>query len=110
MASQSRFVSGNNQDSYPNSVFSAHGEVDVRKRKIFVFRKTILLPATKGPGKQIRRILIFDDHPDSLRLILERPANRQVHRTAQNRGSSRHLVLLGMVLIAASLAMFWPLL
>jgi len=72
-------------------------------------KKTSRLPATNGPVKTIRRILIFDDHPDSLRLILGRPANRHAYRPGADRTSSRNLILPGMAILAALLAMFWPL-
>src|SRR3984893_9580318 len=49
--------------------FSVTGQRPGRTRKIFVIKKTSRLPSTNAAGKKIRRILIFDNHPDSLRLV-----------------------------------------
>src|ERR1700737_4920038 len=51
--------------------FSMTGGQRGRTRKIFVIKKTSRLPSTNAAGKKIRRILIFDNHPDSLRLVSE---------------------------------------
>jgi hypothetical protein len=72
-------------------------------------KKTSHLRAANGPGKIIRRILVFDDHPDSLRLILGGPANRQAYRIARDRVSFRDFILPGMAILAALFAMLWPL-
>ena len=83
----------------------------VRKRKLFVFTKTSRLLTTEGgPGRQIHRILIFDDHPDSLRLILGGSACAEVSRSAQKRVRARSLILPAVALIIALLTMFLPLL
>jgi hypothetical protein len=74
-----------------------------------VIKQVRRLESTTGAHKNIRRILIFDDHPDSLRLILGSPANRQADRAARGRASSRHLILPGIAIIVALLGMFWPL-
>jgi hypothetical protein len=59
-------------------------------------------------GKTIRRILIFDNHPDSLRLASELLYS-DIDVTSPRRINSSH-VTLGLVLIfALVLGIFWPL-
>ncbi len=82
----------------------------VRRRKIFVIKQTGRLLTAGGPGKKIRRILVFDDHPDSLRLVFTEVANRPVYPTPQKRAGSRQLILPGLALIVGlAAAMLWPL-
>jgi len=51
----------------------------------------------------IRRVLIFDDHPATIRLLDE------IER-AQRRESRLALVLCSVLIVLLMLAMFWPLL
>src|SRR2546427_12170081 len=51
--------------------FSLPGQRSGRARRIFVIKKTSRLRATNGVDKKIRRILIFDNHPEILRLAFE---------------------------------------
>jgi hypothetical protein len=57
----------------------------------------------------MQRILIFDDHPDSLRLVFGRPARRQVNHTAPQRARWWDPVLGWMLLMVALILMFLPL-
>jgi hypothetical protein len=59
-------------------------------------------PVTVG-GKIIRHILIFDNHPASLRLLVATGA-------APGRRSELWAVLALLLVLAASIGMFWPLL
>jgi hypothetical protein len=55
-------------------------------------------------GKTIRDVLIFDDHPASLRLLLGRdPASRRQNEFL-------YAVLAIVLILAAGLGMFWSLL
>jgi hypothetical protein len=55
-------------------------------------------------GKTIRHIVIFDNHPDSLRLLL----NSDLIPRRQN--ELFYAVLTIVLVLAAGLGMFWPLL
>jgi len=66
------------------------------------------LPASSG-GKTIRSILIFDNHPDSLRLVFERRANPHSDLSAPERVISWELILASILTMAALIGMFWPL-
>jgi hypothetical protein len=97
----------------------------IRAKKIFVikqssrpfdFRSGQALAAPNAARKKIRHILIFDDHPDSLRLVFGRRANPSgrrvnphVHLSAPPRASSWELILVSMLTVGALVAMFWPL-
>jgi hypothetical protein len=48
----------------------ANAQSSVPARRIFIVRQASRLSANDTQSKTIRRILVFDDHPDSLRLIL----------------------------------------
>jgi hypothetical protein len=80
----------------------------VRARKIFVIKHAIRGPAKNAARKTGRRVLIFDNHPDSLRLVFGRP-NPHVDPSALQRASWRELVLLWMLAVGLLIAMFWPL-
>src|SRR5437868_2522044 len=85
------------------------GQPPVREKMVFIIRQTTsFLPTTSDAAKNVQHILIFDDHPDSLRLVLGEPA-----KPYANHAVARHVtswVLLCSILIVGLLiAMFWPL-
>jgi hypothetical protein len=55
-------------------------------------------------GRTIRHIVIFDNHPDSLRLLLSSDL------IPQRRKEFFYAVLIIVLVLAAGLGMFWPLL
>jgi hypothetical protein len=87
-------------------------------RKIFVIRRVRrpfdsrlgqALPATNAVAKKIRRILIFDNHPDSLRLVFGRGASPWVDLSDRQYGSSWIFVMVCVLALIALIGMFWPL-
>ena len=81
----------------------------VPARKIFVVKQTSHLPATNAAaGKTVRRILIFDNHPDSLRLVFDHSAPSHVHLSNPQRTPSSVVALL-WILVVGLMAMFLPL-
>jgi hypothetical protein len=98
-----------------------HDSTGSGRRKIFAI-VTPPMPADRGCKKTIRRILIFDNHPHSLRLVSGQRLNPDVDLAtgrvrvaavtglAAPRPASHLHVILGLVLIMTLvLAMFWPL-
>jgi hypothetical protein len=80
----------------------------VRARRIFVVKQTRWLPPTPlTAGKRVKLILVFDNHPDSLRLVFG-PRASPVHLSdAQDTPSS--VVALLWILVVGLMAMFLPL-
>jgi hypothetical protein len=98
--------------------FPVSRQPGIRAKKIFVIKESSrpfesrsghALPATNAARKRIQRILIFDDHPDSLRLVLGRRVNPQAHLSAPPPASSWEVILVSIVTVGALVAMFWPL-
>src|SRR6266403_5001827 len=79
-------------------------------RKIFVIKQAGRLLSTNGTHKEIRRIVIFDNHPDSLRLVFGRRANPDVDLSVRRRATLRDLILVSMLTMGALIGMFWPIL
>jgi hypothetical protein len=90
--------------------FPVTGHRSGRRKKIFVIKKTSRLPSTNGAGKKIRRILIFDNHPESLRLVFGRRPHPDVDLSRPQRVSSWELIIVLIVTVAGLVGMFWPLL
>jgi len=81
-----------------------------RTRKIFVINQARRLASINGTKKKLRRILIFDDHPDSLRLVFEGGASRHDDLSVPPRATSWDLILVSILAMVALIGMFWPLL
>jgi len=71
-------------------------------------KQTRLLAANNGPVKSVQHIVMFDDHPDSLRIIFGAPANSQTNDATDDDGSLR-FVLPGIAILVVLIAMFLPL-
>jgi hypothetical protein len=64
---------------------------------------------TSVAGKTIRRIMIFDNHPDSLRLVLKSGLDLEGDAAASRR-ERRRSIICGFILIAMVVAaLLWPL-
>ena len=105
---------------HPNlaRAFPVSGQPGIRAKRIFVikqssrpfdFRSGQALAALNAARKKIRHILIFDDHPDSLRLVFGRRVNPHAHLSAPPPANSWELILVTMLTMGALVAMFWPL-
>src|SRR5437868_6193645 len=91
------------RDSAPSGQPRVHG------KRIFIIRQTTSFPPTSsGAGKNVQHILIFDDHPDSLRLVFGEPENPRVDRAVPRRLAS-WVVLFSILTLGLLAAMFWPL-
>jgi hypothetical protein len=78
-------------------------------RRIFVMKQTGLFAANNGPVKSVQHILMFDDHPDSLRIIFRDPANSKSDDTTDDGGSLREFILPGIAILVGWTAMLLPL-
>jgi hypothetical protein len=85
---------------------SVSGEAGVRSRKIFIIKQVQV--QAKDPRKKIRRILIFDNHPDSLRLVLGRRVDSHVDLSHSERMTSSGVALLWILVVLLMIGMVWP--
>jgi hypothetical protein len=71
---------GGSHDDDPvmRGVSSANAQSSVPARRIFIIRQASRLSANDTQSKTVRHILVFDDHPDTLRLILGDSADESV--------------------------------
>jgi hypothetical protein len=99
---------GHSSDSF--GFLSRGGEPGARAKRIFVIRQAIPLPPTNSTeGKNAQHILIFDDHPESLRLVFG-STTPKLDLSRPPRASSSQLILLSILAIGLLLAILWPLL
>jgi hypothetical protein len=89
---------------------SASEQSSIRAKRIFVISRVSLLPATNTQGKTIQRILIFDDHPASLRLVFGRRTSPRVRWPTPPSAQWWELPLAWMLLLGVLIMMFSPLL
>src|SRR5260370_22020742 len=111
MALPRSFVRPNAEDQLNLArTFSLPGQRSGRARKIFVIKKTSRLRSTNGADKKIRRILVFDNHPESLRLVYGRRRSPDIDLSVPQRASSSELIIVSLLTVAALVGMFWPVL
>src|SRR5438270_962773 len=79
-------------------------------RSIFVIKQTVRLPSTNEAGTKIQRILVFDNHPDTLRLVFGRGSHPSIDPSGPQRVSSWQLIIVSIVIMGGLVGMFWPLL
>lgn len=107
--------SSREDDSFLPRCQFASGPSSIGARRIFVVNQTSQLPAGDTQGQTIQRILIFDDHPNTLRLVFGRGARPPVEPEVEEGKRWWEpiwgwTVLLGvMVLLLLSLFLKWPL-
>jgi hypothetical protein len=73
-------------------------------------KKTSFLPSRGGSVKCLRHILVFDDHPDSMRLILGPSAKRHAYHSGAGRARLRSLIFPGIAILPALVGLAWLLL
>jgi hypothetical protein len=77
-----------------------------RKRIFAIVSRPI---PTGVEGKTIRRILIFDNHPDSLRLVFETGVDLNSDDAAWRRKRRASVICGSILIIVVVAAMLWPL-
>src|SRR6476660_7201124 len=87
----------------------ANGQGGLRSRRIFVIEQVRRLESTTHDAKE-RRILIFDDYPESLRLLLEHCSTPPPKLSAPEPVISWEVVLASILTIGALIAMLWTIL
>ena len=87
---------------------SGSGKPAIRAKRIFVIKRVRRLPATNTYGKTIQRILIFDDHPASLRLVLGHRVSPQTDRRTSQRAGWWEPILAWMMIAGALILVLAP--
>ena len=77
------------------------------KKRFFIIKQAVQLPPTNSAeSRTVQHVLIFDDHPESLRLVFGAAA-AQVDLSRLPGASSRHLVLLSILIMGLLSAILW---
>jgi hypothetical protein len=79
-------------------------------RKIFIITQVRRSATPTAAGGKTQRVLVFDNHPDSLRLLFGRLPDRHVDLSKPQRVSSWELILVSILTMSALIGMFWPIL
>jgi hypothetical protein len=76
-------------------------------KRFFIIKQAVQLPSTNSTEtRTVQHVLIFDDHPESLRLVFGGAA-AQVDLSRLPGASSRHLVLLSILIMGLLSAILW---
>jgi hypothetical protein len=76
-------------------------------KRFFIIKQAVQLAATNfAESRTVQHVLIFDDHPESLRLVFGGAA-AQVDLSRTTGGRSRHLVLLSILIMGLLCAILW---
>jgi hypothetical protein len=78
-------------------------------KRFFIIKQAVQLPPTSSAGSRtVQHVLIFDNHPESLRLVFGGAA-AQVDLSRPPGASLWYLVLLSIVIISSLIAILWAL-
>ena len=88
----------------PFRFLSFDRQVGTGTKKFFIIKQAVQLPPTSSAGSRtVQHVLIFDDHPESLRLVFGAAA-AQVDLSRPPGASLWYLVLLSIVIISSLIA------
>jgi hypothetical protein len=96
------------EDRSANS-FRVHslGRPGIGAKRFFIIKQAIQLPPTNSAeSRTVQHVLIFDDHPESLRLVFG-GATAEIDLSRPRSVSSRHLVLLSILIMGLLSAILW---
>src|SRR4051812_38396928 len=80
-----------------------------RRKRIFIVREVQLLPAADTTSRKMQRILVFDNHPETLRLIFGGRADADADFSEPQPTSLSEFVIATALTVVAVMGMFWPL-
>jgi hypothetical protein len=76
-------------------------------KRFFIIKQAVQLPPTSSAGSRtVQHVLIFDDHPESLRLVFG-STTPEIDLPRTPSVNSRHLVLLSILLVSLLTAVLW---
>jgi hypothetical protein len=77
------------------------------RKRFFIIKQAMQLPPTSSAeSRTVQHVLIFDDHPESLRLVFG-STTPEIDLSRTPSVSSRHLVLLSILLASLLTAVLW---
>ncbi|HEY2102303.1 MAG TPA: hypothetical protein VGH08_03525 [Chthoniobacterales bacterium] len=98
---------GEGCSSNPSGFRSRSRQRGARPKRIFVIRQRIQLPPTDSAReKNLQQILVFDDHPESLRLLFGDTTAKLDHPRPLW-ASSWQIILLSILVICLLTAILW---
>lgn len=102
---------GDRRYSSPAQLPAASDLLEVGVKTIFVIDREIDVLPEDSPRNPMRRILIFDNHPESLRLLFDQfSGDSKGHSFERKRAISLGLFLLCILVMALGVAVLWPIL
>src|SRR5437588_6471559 len=76
-------------------------------KRFFIIKQAIQpRPTNSTESRTVQHVLIFDEHPESLRLVFG-SATSEIDLSRPPRASSRHLVLLSILIMGMLTAILW---
>jgi hypothetical protein len=89
--------------------FSANKQLARGRRKVFVIKQVRHPASTASDSGKTQRVLIFDNHPDSLRLVFALQARGQTELARSEVMSLWQFLLVATLTFGLVFGMFWPL-
>ncbi len=83
---------------------SGIGQTGLRQKRLFIIKQV-----GRSGTEKIHRVLIFDNHPDSLRLVFEGGAISHHDLPKSRHVSSWELIIVSILTIGGLVGVFWPL-
>ena len=84
---------------------SGIGQTGLRQKRLFIIKQV-----GRSGTEKIHRVLIFDNHPDSLRLVFEGGAISHDELPKSRHVSSWELIIVSILTIGGLVGVFWPIL
>ena len=83
---------------------SGIGQAGLGRKRLFIIKQV-----GRSGAEKIHRVLIFDNHPDSLRLVFEGGAISHHDLPKSRHVSSWELIIVSILTIGGLVGVFWPL-
>jgi len=97
------------EDRSSNSLrfLSLDRQLGTGTKRFFIIKQAVQLPSTNSAeSRTVQHVLIFDDHPESLRLVFG-STTPEIDLSRPPPASSWHLVLLSILIMGLLSAILW---
>jgi len=100
-------LSAEDRSANPFRFLSRGRRLGMGTKRFFIIKQAVQLPPTSSAGSRtVQHVLIFDDHPESLRLVFG-SATPGIDLSRPPGASSRHLVFLSTLIMGLLTAILW---